>query len=223
MRYNNAIIATNADFLADILRDTLRDFNAGPVQTVRNENELMSGIKNGCPRFVFLENCFRDGVTEEYVRRLTRRYRDIRVVVWSVSEVKPPRAAGYIYAGADSYFTLRDRDEQVRAVLGRILSGKHYYPAEVGKILERVDYIPRTGKDLTMREAEVAKLSITGKSRREIAAVLGVKPSTVKMHKLNIYRKCGGNRPVDILRYGLAKGGYLFGRFREHLRALPGV
>jgi hypothetical protein len=26
------------------------------------------------------------------------------------------------------------------------------------------------------------------------------------MHKLNIYRKCGGSSPVDMLRYGLING-----------------
>jgi DNA-binding NarL/FixJ family response regulator len=205
MRGDSVVIATNADFLADTLGDILRDLDVRPV-VVHDENDLVNRIKNSRPRFVLLENCFREAVTEEYVQRLSRRYRDIRVVVWSTSAVKPVRAAGYIYAGADSYFTLRDRDEHIRAVLVRMFSGKQYYPAEVRGILESGEYMPRAGKNLTRRETEVAKLSITGRSRREIAAVLGVKPSTVKMHKLNIYRKCGGNRLVDMLRYGLRNG-----------------
>jgi DNA-binding CsgD family transcriptional regulator len=54
---------------------------------------------------------------------------------------------------------------------------------------------------LTPREREVIKLCVNKQSNREIAAALGVKPTTVKAHKMRIYRKCGGNTPVDILRY----------------------
>jgi DNA-binding NarL/FixJ family response regulator len=205
MRGDSVVIATNADFLAETLGDILRDLDVRPA-VAHDENGLLGRIEKGRPRIVFLEDCFRGEVTEEYVQRLTRRYREVRVVVWSAAAVRAARAARYIYAGADSCFSLRDRDERIRAIAGRILSGKRYYPAEVGEILEKGEYMPHIGKGLTRRETEVAKLSITGRTRREIAAVLGVKPSTVKMHKLNIYRKCGGNRPVDMLRYGLTKG-----------------
>jgi hypothetical protein len=100
MRYNSVIIATNADFLADILRDTLRDFDAGPVLTAHNENELLAGIKN-YPRFVFLEHCFRGPGTEDLILRLVKRDRDMRIAVWSAMAVKPVIAARYILAGAE--------------------------------------------------------------------------------------------------------------------------
>jgi hypothetical protein len=28
----------------------------------------------------------------------------------------------------------------------------------------------------------------------------------VKMHRVNIYRKCGGNTVIDLIQYGLAHG-----------------
>jgi two-component system nitrate/nitrite response regulator NarL len=59
---------------------------------------------------------------------------------------------------------------------------------------------------LTVWETEIIKLSITGRNNREIADALGIGAATVKYHKAGIYRKCGGNTPVDILRYGLVLG-----------------
>jgi DNA-binding NarL/FixJ family response regulator len=206
MRYNGVIIATNADFLADILRDTLRDFDVRPVLAVRNENELLNGIRNTCPRFVFLENCFRGQGTEEFILRLTKRERDVRLVVWSAMAVKPVIAARYILAGAESYFSLRETDKSIAEILERIVRGRRYCPAEVKGVIESDTYFPDMSGKLTLREKEIIKLSITRKNNREIAETLGVQMSTVKSHKASIYRKCGGNTPVDMLRYGLVQG-----------------
>jgi hypothetical protein len=90
MRNNSVIIATNADFLADILRDTLRDFGVGAVLLARDENELMTRMKTN-PRCVFLEHCFRGPGTEEFIQRMVKRNRDMRIAVWSASVIKPVR------------------------------------------------------------------------------------------------------------------------------------
>ncbi|MDR2786168.1 MAG: LuxR C-terminal-related transcriptional regulator [Treponema sp.] len=204
MRYNSAIIATNADFLADILRDTLRDYDVKPVLVMRNENELLAGIKNGCPRFVFLENCFRGQGTEEFILRLVKRNRDVRIVVWSAMAVKPVIAARYILAGAESYFSLRDRD--IADIVKLIAGGRRYCPPDVQAVIGSETYFPDMTGKLTLREIEIIKLSVTKKNNREIAGALGISVATVKFHKASIYRKCGGNTPVDILRYGLVQG-----------------
>jgi DNA-binding NarL/FixJ family response regulator len=206
MRNNGVIIATNADFLAEVLRDALRDLDTGPVLTVRNENELQARIKNGFPRLVLLENCFRGPATEEYVQKLAGRYRDLRIAVWSAQAVKPVIAARFILAGAESYFSLRDTGEDVAGILGRIAAGRRYCPADVMAVLGSNTYFPDMKGKLTVREIEIIKLSVTGRKNREIADTLGVTVPTVKLHKVNIYRKCGGNTPVDILRYGLMQG-----------------
>jgi two-component system response regulator NreC len=206
MRNNGVIIATGAKFLADMLRDTLRDFDVRPVLVLRNESELLAGIKNSYPRLVFLENCFRGQGTEEFILRTVKRNRDIRIAVWSAMAVKPVIAARYILAGAESYFSLRDREEDIKDILKMILAGRRYCPAEVQTVVDSDTYFPDMKGNLTMRETEIIKLSITGRNNREIADMLGIRSSTVKSHKASIYRKCGGNTPVDILRYGLKEG-----------------
>jgi DNA-binding NarL/FixJ family response regulator len=206
MRYNGVIIASNAEFLADMLRDALLDFDVGPVLTAHNEHELVQGITNTYPRLVFLENCFRGPGTEELILRIVKRKWDVRMVVWSAMAVKPVIAARYILAGAESYFSLRSREEEIGEILKMIMGGRRYYPVEVEAIIERDTYFPDLKGKLTMREIEIIKLSITGRNNREIGDALGIRVPTVKFHKASIYRKCGGNTPVAILQYGLAQG-----------------
>jgi DNA-binding NarL/FixJ family response regulator len=206
MRNNGVIIATGAEFLAAILREVLRDLDVWPVLTARNENELLAGIKTRYPRFVFLENCFRGQGTEEFISRTARRNGDIHIAVWSAVAVNPVIAARYILAGAESYFSLRDREEKIGDVLRAVVSGRRYCPGEVKAVLDSDTYFPDMTGRLTMRETEIIKLSVTEKKNREIAERVGISVSTVKSHKRRIYRKCGGSTVVDILRYGLKEG-----------------
>jgi DNA-binding NarL/FixJ family response regulator len=205
MRNNSVLIATSADFLADILRDTLRDLDCGAV-VVHDENELLARIKNGFPRFVLLEHCFREEGTEELILRAVKKNRDLRIAVWSAQKLKPVIAARFILAGAESYFSLRDTEENIAEILGRIAAGRRYCPAGVQAVVESNTYFPDLKGKLTLREREIIKLSVTGRNNKGIAEVLGITVPTVKLHKIHIYRKCGGNTQVDLLRYGLMQG-----------------
>jgi DNA-binding NarL/FixJ family response regulator len=137
---------------------------------------------------------------------MVKRHRDVRIAVWSAQAVQPVIAARFVLAGAESYFSLRSTGEDVAGILGRIAAGRRYCPAEVQAVVESNTYVPDMKGKLTMRETEVIKLSVSGQSNREIGEVLGITEPTVKMHKVHIYRKCGGNTPVDMLRYGLREG-----------------
>jgi DNA-binding NarL/FixJ family response regulator len=206
MRNHSVIIATNADFLADILRERLRDLDTVAVLRAHDETELLARMKNGFSRLVLLEHCFRGQGTEVFIMRAVKRDRDLRIAVWSVQAIKPVIAARFILAGAESYFSLRDTEEHIAGILGRIAMGRRYYPAEVKTVVESETYFPDLRGKLTVREIEIIKLSVTGRNNRAIADVLGISIPTVKLHKVNIYRKCGGNTPVDLLRYGLMQG-----------------
>ena len=205
MRNNSVIIATNALFFAGLLGEKLRDA-AFQVYIAATDNDLTAKIKAVFPRFLFLENCFHGHGTDAFIQRIVRHNRGLRVAVWAVSEVKPITAARYIAAGAESFFSLRDTEGNIEAILYRIAGGRHYCPADVEAVLDKDCAYPVIGEELTNREVEIIRLSVGGKSNQQIGDVLSVSVHTVKFHKSNIYRKCGGNTPVDILRNGLIRG-----------------
>ena len=205
MRNNSVVIATTALFLADMLREKLRDA-AFQVFVAATDNDLTAKIKSVFPRFIFLEHCFHGHGTDAFIQQMVKHNRNIRIAVWTVSEVKPLAAARLIAAGAESFFSLRDTDNHIEAIICRIAGGRHYCPADVEAVLDKDCAHPAIGESLTRREIEVIKLSVEGQTNQQIADVLSLTIHTVKFHKGNIYRKCGGNTPVDILRNGLIRG-----------------
>ena len=205
MRNNGVIVATDAEFLADVLREKLRDAGLH-VFVAGNDGDLAGKIKAVFPRFIFIEHCFHGYGTDAYIQRMARQYRGISITVWAASEVKPFAAARFIAAGAESFFSLRDTDSNIGAVILRIAGGRHYYPADVGAALEKDCAYPAIGEGLTGREIEIIKMSVDGKTNQQIGDILSLSVHTVKFHKANIYRKCGGNTPVDILRNGFRRG-----------------
>ena len=205
MSSNSAIIATNASFFANKLLSILQDTGL-PAFIVASDCELVAKIKMVLPKYVFLENCFNGYKTDEYIQQIAKQYRDISIAVWATSEVRSQTAVRYIAAGAESYFSLRDTESNIETIICKIVSGRHYYPADVKEILDRDCAYPLIGKDLTAREIEIMKLTITGKTNQQIGDVLSLSAHTVKFYKTSIYRKCGGNTPIDILRNGLIRG-----------------
>ena len=205
MGNNSVIIATNAGFLADVLMGKLLD--AGfQVFVAGTDGDLAAKIRAVLPRFVFLEHCFHGHGTDAFIQRMARGNKGVKIAVWAAAEVKPIAVARYIAAGAESFFSLRETDSHVGKVISQIAGGRYYYPADVKEVLEMDCAYPVIGEELTEREREIVRLSIGGKTNQQIADVLSLSIHTVRFHKSNIYRKCGGNTPVDILCNGIKRG-----------------
>ena len=61
---------------------------------------------------------------------------------------------------------------------------------------------------LTPREKSVASLLLYGKSRREIAVILGISQNTVKTHTQHILRKTGAKNQKALMSRYLIKNGF---------------
>jgi DNA-binding NarL/FixJ family response regulator len=204
---NNGIgIATNSPFLAETLRGLLpADSRAADVYD--SELELLTQLSKQAPRIILMENTFDGFGTEDFVYRLARRRRSLRIAIWAAELVAPSAAARFIAAGADSFVSLRDAGEQeLKERIARILSGRPVYSADIAKALEGERCFPDYRQGTTGREAEIIRHSLNGDSIRDIADRMGIEPTTVKTHKHHIFKKCGGNGYVVLLRYALSHG-----------------
>jgi DNA-binding NarL/FixJ family response regulator len=178
MRGNVVIIATKAVFFADILREQLTDAGLHSIIAAAGDKDLKTKLQKTGARCILLEQCFHGQGTEGYILRLMKRYRNIRIAVWSTVDLSPAMAARLLMAGAESYFTLRDTDEAIRGIIRRIAAGRSYYPEDVGRLFESATYFPILHNGLTTRELEVLKLTVTGQPNKKIAEVLGIKLPT---------------------------------------------
>ena len=205
MRSRAVVIATNAYFLAGILMRIIIDSGL-QVFVVDNDDDLAEKMESAYPKFVFVESCFHGNGTDVYVHKLAKRNRYLRVVVWTAFELKPRFAARFIEAGADSFISLRDTDRNVKQAISQISCGLHYCPADVEAVIDNDFDDTVIGKELTDRELEILKMSVSGKSNGQISEVLKISVNTIKTHKQALYKKCGGKSLLDALRNGLKKG-----------------
>jgi DNA-binding NarL/FixJ family response regulator len=205
MRNNGVIIATNAEFLAGILREKFMAIGL-QVFIAASDDDLAEKINSGYSKFILIEHCFHGYGTDVFIHRMVKRNRNMRVAVWAACEVKPVIAARYIEAGAESFFSLRDSESNIETVIKKISWGQRYRPVDVEALLDKEGEEPLFDKDLTKREIEIMKMSVTGKTNEQIGNVFSISINTIKMHKKKIYSKCGGNTALDILRNGLTRG-----------------
>jgi DNA-binding NarL/FixJ family response regulator len=207
MRTDCVIIVANAGSLAVHLLNIIRHTAVLPVFTAENEGEFFGQLKTCSPRFVFLEDCFYGRATDEFIGGLVKGNPRLRIIVWACSDVRPAIAARYLAAGAESFFSLREDEKAVKETVRRLLEGRPYYPPEVGETLEGTEGNPVIGGgELKRREKEIIKLCIDEIHNKEIARRLGVSLSLVKHYKDLLYKRCGGNTPVDILKFGMLRG-----------------
>jgi len=59
---------------------------------------------------------------------------------------------------------------------------------------------------LTTREREVLHLAAEGRTYTEIAAALGIRPSTIETHRAHLMQKLGLHTKTDLIRYALRRG-----------------
>lgn len=75
------------------------------------------------------------------------------------------------------------------------------YQPDMGMIKEKVDHFDLfEGYELTPRQKEIAVLLLAAKTRRQIAAELGLSESTVKMHISELYKRLNINSKTELFK-----------------------
>ena len=200
---NPVVVASTADCLANLICEKLHNINyRGYI--VSNDKDLFININNYYPKYIFMENCFYNNVTDEYVHRIKRTNENLRIVIWTASYVSPFNAARLINAGAESFFSLREKDEKVNKILQNIMLGVTYCPDDVAQACNSYKTIPIFDISLTKRELQIIKLML--KSDPEIAVELHIKYRTVCYHKEKVFKKLGLKNRSEVISWATEQG-----------------
>ena len=201
---NSVIIASTAVYLINTLKEKIKDFDYR-IFTANTEGELKIKIKTLNPRMIFIENCFCKNETGEFINWLADRNNNLRIIVFSFNDTSALASARLMNAGADSYFSLRETEENIETIAKKIMFGQKYCPQDIKEALnDEGAYI--NYEKMTKRESQIIKINHKYKTNALLAKVLSVSVGVIKFHKSNISRKCGGSSPTDILIYGITKG-----------------
>jgi len=200
---NSVVIASSAGFLVDMLREKLHDVNFR-VYIAGNDKDLFSRINSTFPKFIFIEQCFYNNVTDEYVYKIKRKNQNLHIVIWTASDITPFIAARFIHAGAESFFSLRETGEKIHKILNGIMLGDTYCPDDVTRACNSDITVPIYDIPLTEREIQIIKL--LHKPDKQIAKELCIAFRTVCYHKERIFKKLGLKNRSAVISYAIKQG-----------------
>ncbi len=147
----------------------------------------------------------------QVTERLCRECPDTKVLVLTIHEDK-----GYIRqllaAGAAGYVLKRAAGEELIHAIRVVSAGRTYLdPDMAGKVVTGFvrrtgESLPTKGPSLSDRELEIAKLTASGHSNKEIGNLLDLSVKTVETYRTRGMEKLGLSSRVDLVRYAVQQG-----------------
>jgi DNA-binding NarL/FixJ family response regulator len=119
----------------------------------------------------------------------------------------PDVAAEAFRRGASGYVLKHCNAEELVLAVRRVLRGESYLSPAITK--DTVEYLLRSGavykeqKHISGRQSEVLQLLAEGKSMKEIAFILNLKPGTVAFHKYQIMDVLGIKTSAGLIEYAI--------------------
>src|SRR5215470_17225941 len=119
----------------------------------------------------------------------------------------PDLAAEAMRRGASGYLLKSSAASELIRAIQMALKGKTYLTAQIARKLQKTlanNPQPRArAKTLTPRQREVIQLLAEGKSMKEVADVLNVKPRTVAFHKYRIMDELNLNTTAELIQFAI--------------------
>jgi len=128
-------------------------------------------------------------------------------LVFLTMNMSPEVAAEAFRRGASGYVVKSCAAEELLRAIRRALRSESYLSPAITK--ETVDFLLRSGSSyaeerrITPRQSEVLQLLAEGKSMKEIAGVLNLKPGTVAFHKYEMMERLGLKSNAELLQYAI--------------------
>jgi DNA-binding NarL/FixJ family response regulator len=139
----------------------------------------------------------------DQIKRLLPRTK----LVYMTVNMSPEVAAEAFRRGASGYVVKNSAAAELIAAVRRALKSESYLSPLITK--ETVDFLLRSRqsyveeKRITLRQSEILQLLAEGKSMKEIAGVLDVKPGTVAFHKYRIMETLGVKTSAELIQYAI--------------------
>jgi DNA-binding NarL/FixJ family response regulator len=128
-------------------------------------------------------------------------------LVFLTMNMSPEVAAEAFRRGASGYIVKSSAAEELVRAIRRALRSETYMSSAITK--ETVDFLLRSGgsyteeQRITPRQSEVLQLLAEGKSMKEIAGILNLKPGTVAFHKYKMMETLGLKSNAELLHYAI--------------------
>lgn len=194
-----------------ILRDGIRSLlerreGITVVGEAANGQEALQRVQELMPDLVLMDIAMpvMDGL--EATRRLKETHPDLKILILTQHDSQE-FVGPLLQAGASGYVLKRAGGHEVVTAIRQVFEeGAFLQPDVARQVVDYARSAEQNNKEiahLTDREQEVLKLTVEGKSNKEIARILVISPKTVSVHRSNIMAKLGVRSSVELVRYVL--------------------
>ncbi|MEM5788110.1 MAG: response regulator transcription factor [Syntrophobacteraceae bacterium] len=174
--------------------------------------ELLVILEKVIPDLVLLDLTMPNLQGLDALKQIRELYPGVKVLVLTMHKSKQ-HISRALSAGANGYLLKENAFDDLLVAIDRIRRGERYISNllsdQITELFLQKDTM-RGGADqvepLSAREREVLDLILEGKSAREIADSLTISIMTVYNHRINIKKKLGIRKDVDLIKYGIRKG-----------------
>jgi len=118
-------------------------------------------------------------------------------------------AADAFRRGASAYVLKHSAAEELVAAIRQVVRGESYLSPLIAK--ETVTFLinqaksPAEEKRITKRQSEILQLLAEGRSMKEVAGILDLKPGTVAFHKYRMMETLGLKTNAELLEYAIKR------------------
>ncbi len=171
------------------------------VAEAERVSTVMRAVHHHQPRVLVLDLGMHNGSSIKAIRRLRQEVPGSEIVVLTMKE-SPAFARRAIDAGAVGY-VLKDRaDSELADAIRSAAHGKEYVSVQVSAGLDSLRQSVRND-GLTLRAAEVLRLTALGHTTTEIAGNLGLSRRAVETRRTRIRQRLGLQTSAALFRYEL--------------------
>jgi len=134
-------------------------------------------------------------------RQILKNDPDALVLMLSM-HAEPSYVVTCLEAGARGYLLKNAMDLELVQAVKRVAAGDQVLDPRLGDLPKAAP----PARELTTRELEILQLIVHGKSNKEIAAVLGVSPNTVNVHRANLMATLEIHNTAELVVYAIRAG-----------------
>ncbi|MCF7965592.1 MAG: response regulator transcription factor [Methylobacter tundripaludum] len=140
----------------------------------------------------------------ELIARIRQRRADAKILVFSMHQ-NPGFAGQAMRAGALGYVTKSSQPEELLRAIHEVYAGRHALSADIAQALalEKLGSERIALETLTVREFEILRLLVDGRSNDEIAQTLNISPKTAGNCHYLIKRKLGVASDIELTRLAI--------------------
>ncbi|MDR1896356.1 MAG: LuxR C-terminal-related transcriptional regulator [Prevotellaceae bacterium] len=154
----------------------------------------------------FIEVDFFSERTIGCLDRIHKENPRLRVVLFSVASLPREDKRRFLWRGADSFISLREKPDLVQRKMKNIFDGYDNVSEKTLREVRERNRLAGIPPHLTPQEVEVCRYVAKEKGRQEIADCLGISVKTVDNHLCSIRLKFGKRNRVGILRVAFSVG-----------------